>query len=92
MRQISLRQSDLDSVGRALLLNWSRAAAALHEMDDFAEEHGWLDDGVPRPFMKVYFTALNCERLALRAFGDHLRDTRDDGSAAILEATARRVS
>src|SRR5262249_44744722 len=33
LRQIGLRQNDLVSVGQALLLNWSRAAAALQLMD-----------------------------------------------------------
>ena len=95
LRQISLRQSDLDSVGRALLINWSRAAAALSTMDEYAEgEGGWLDaDGQPRGFARLYVSMLNAERLALRAFAEHLRATHGyDGSAAILEATARRVS
>jgi hypothetical protein len=74
LRQIGLRQDDLESLGRALLHNWARAAAALGLMDDYAAAHGWLDEhGAPRPFTKLYVTVLNSERLALRALGEHLR-------------------
>jgi|SRR5581483_9969989 len=74
LRQIGLRQDDLESVGRALLVNWSRAAAALHLMDEYAERKGWLDeDGSPRGFARLYVSMLNAERLALKALGDHLR-------------------
>lgn len=88
LRQLNQKRSDLDSVGRALLLNWARASAALHEMDAYAEEHGWVkDDGEPRGFVRAYFTALNSERLALRALGEHLctRDPADDALAALIE-------
>lgn len=79
LRQLGIRQSDLASVGRALVLNWSRAAAALALMDDYAARHGWLDaDGEPRGFARLYVSLLNAERLALRALADHLRDASDD--------------
>jgi hypothetical protein len=45
LRQIGLRASDLESVGRALLTNWARAAAAPHEFHALA--HGWLATRVP---------------------------------------------
>jgi hypothetical protein len=94
LRQIGLRQSDLESVGQALLLNWSRAAAALHQMDDYAAREGWLDrDGQPRGFARLYVSMLNAERLALKALADHLR-ARDPGlsgvEALILEGRAIR--
>jgi hypothetical protein len=55
LRQIGLRESDLESVGRALLTNWARAAAALRLMDAYGQEHGWLKpDGEPRGFAKLY--------------------------------------
>ncbi|MFL5961015.1 MAG: hypothetical protein ACJ75G_12220 [Gaiellaceae bacterium] len=79
MRQIGLRAADLDSVGRALLTNWSRAAAALSLMDEYAARRGWLDDeGQPRGFARLYVSMLNSERLALRAFSEHLRERKVD--------------
>src|SRR4051794_40630438 len=67
LRQIGLRQEDLESVGRALLLNWARAAAALTLIDDYASENGWLHpDGEPRGFARFYVSLLNTERLALK--------------------------
>jgi hypothetical protein len=94
LRQIGLRQDDLESVGRALLTNWSRAAAALHLMDDYAAREGWLDrDGQPRGFARLYVSLLNSERLALKALSDHLR-ARDAGlsgiEALIVEGRAIR--
>ena len=86
LRQIGIRQSDLESVGQALLLNWSRAAAALTLMDDYAAHQGWLDEnGEPRGFARLYVSMLNAERLALRALGEHLRaDVRDPFEALEL--------
>ena len=79
LRQIGLRQDDLESVGRALLLNWSRAAAALHLMDDYAAREGWLDaEGNPRGFARLYVSMLNAERHALKALSDHLRTREAD--------------
>jgi len=79
LRQLGLRQGDLGSVGRALLLNWSRAAGALHLMDAYAEREGWLDgDGNPRGFARLYVSMLNTERLALKALSEHLRTREAD--------------
>jgi hypothetical protein len=81
LRQIGLRQDDLASVGRALLQNWARAAAALSLMDDYAEANGWLDaDGEPRGFARLYVSILNSERLALRDLERHIRADRHDAS------------
>jgi hypothetical protein len=94
LRQVGLRQQDLESVGRALLSNWARAAAALHLLDEFADREGWLDpDGNPRGFGRLYISLLNAERLALRALGDHLRAADTDPLsklAAHLSANAER--
>jgi hypothetical protein len=89
LRQIGLRQADLESVGRALLQNWARAAAALTLMDEYAAHVGWLDDeGEPRGFTRLYVSMLNAERLALGKLGDHIRaDPRDPFAA--LEAHLR---
>jgi hypothetical protein len=92
LRQIGLRQDDLESVGRALLTNWSRAAAALTLMDEYAAREGWLDEhGEPRGFARLYVALLNSERLALRALGEHLRaDGRDPFAALEAHLVAKR--
>lgn len=92
LRQIGLRASDLDGLGRALLANWSRAAAALSLMDDYTAEEGWLDgDGNPPGFAKLYVSMLNAERHALRALEAHLRQTADLDPLGLLEGEGRRV-
>lgn len=79
LRQLGLRQSDLSSIGRALLTNWARAAAALSLMDGYAEGAGWIDeDGDSRGFARLYVSMLNAERLALRALEEHLRPRERD--------------
>jgi hypothetical protein len=79
LRQIGLRARDLDSLGRALLANWARAAAALALMDAYAAEHGWLDnEGNPRGFARLYVSMLNAERLALTKLEGHLRSRATD--------------
>jgi hypothetical protein len=92
LRQIGLRQADLDSVGRALLTNWARSAAALELMDAFAAEHGWLKpDGEPRGFARLYVSMLNAERLALGRLELHLRtrDQPDPFAAYVIDAGSR---
>jgi hypothetical protein len=77
LRRIGLLQRDLDSLGRAYLANRARAAAALHLMDEHAQEHGWLKpDGEPRGFARLYVAMLNSERLALGKPHDHLHAKR----------------
>lgn len=80
LRQIGLAQKDLESLGRALLTNWARAAAALSLLDEYAQREGWLDDdGNQRGFTRLYVSLLNSERLALKALGEYLRSQhRDD--------------
>jgi hypothetical protein len=91
LRQIGLRQRDLESVGQALLLNWSRAAGALSLMDAYAAEHGWLDEvGAPRGFAKLYVSMLNSERLALRALAEHLRADHADPFERLQDHLAAR--
>jgi len=91
LRQIGVRQADLDSLGRALLTNWSRAAAALALMDAYASENGWLDEkGNPRGFAKLYVSVLNAERLAIRALGDYLRERTEPSIVLALQGEARR--
>ena len=89
LRQIGLRQSDLDGIGRGLLANWARAAAALALMDAFASEHGWLDaKGEPRGFARLYVSMLNAERLALAKLEDHVRARHRDAGAALRDYLA----
>jgi len=93
LRQLGMRQEDLASVGRALLQNWARAAAALALMDDYAAENGWLDEtGEPHGFAKLYVSMLNSERLALRELEKHIRADGHDAAAELhryLEANHR---
>jgi len=75
-----------------MLTNWSRAAAALSLMDDYAAREGWLDEaGQPRGFARLYVSMLNAERLALRALETHLRDRLDADPLVALEAEGRRI-
>jgi hypothetical protein len=88
LRQRGVRAADLSAIGRALLANWSRAAAALHLLDAHAAREGWLDeDGEPRGFTKLYVSMLNSERLALRAMEAHLRAAapKDDLASYLTE-------
>lgn len=83
LRQCGMREADLESLGRALLQNWARAAAALHLMDEYAQRVGWLDaEGNPRGFARLYVSMLNAERLALRALEGYLRN-QDEGDGAL---------
>lgn len=92
LRQIGMRQQDMESLGRALLQNWARAAAALGLMDDYAAQHGWLDgDGNPHGFARLYVSLLNAERLALRALSDHLRSINDDPFQRLSEHLAAKA-
>jgi hypothetical protein len=93
LRQIGLRQRELESVGQALLGNWARAAAVLHLLDEYAASAGWLDEaGDPRGFTRLYVSMLNAERLALGKLADHLRADERDPFAALEAhlATKRR--
>jgi hypothetical protein len=86
LRQIGLRQADLDGIGQALLLNWSRAAAALTLMDAYAGEHGWLDPaGAPRPFTTIYLAVLNTEQRCLSRLDGHLRERNRDRGRALRD-------
>jgi hypothetical protein len=91
LRQIGLRQNDLESLGRALLANWARAAAALGLLDDYAAREGWLDaDGNPRGFARLYVSLLNSERLALRGLSEYLRDVSGDPFERLNEHLAAK--
>ena len=86
LRQIGLRQSDLDPIGVGLLDNWARAQAKLDVLDAYAAEHGFIDRrGKPRGFAAVYVSLLNSARLALSRLDDHLRDRERVPAGETLE-------
>jgi hypothetical protein len=91
LRQRGVGASDLSAIGRGLLHNWSRAAAALELLDAYAAEHGLLDDkGEPRGFTKLYMAMLNAERHALVAMAQHL-DTHSREPSLVVQMQSRRL-
>jgi hypothetical protein len=77
LRQIGLRQADLDGLGVAYLDNWARAQSKVELLDQWFSDRGFLDsEGEPAPGVKVYFVACNSARLALARLEAHLA-TRD---------------
>jgi hypothetical protein len=92
LRNLGLRVADVDAIGRALLLNWSRAAGALALLDAHAETAGWIDDeGQPRPFTRIYLGLLNSERLAALRLAEHLRARNPAQPLAPLAEAGRRA-
>jgi hypothetical protein len=78
LRQIGLRQNQLDGIAQGYLDSWARAQSKVELMDAWSAEHGWLDDaGKPPAFVAVYFTAVNSARLSLAKLEGYLRDKRD---------------
>jgi hypothetical protein len=86
LRRSGLRVRDLDPLGRALLTNWARAAAALSLMDEYAAEHGWLNaHGKPLACARFYASMLNSERLAIAKLSDYLRAAQPEPGAALAD-------
>jgi len=87
LRQRGLGASDLSAIGRGLLHNWARAAAALELLEEHAATVGLLDsDGNPRSFTSLYTRLLESERKALRDMEPHLaRDRGPDPIHALIE-------
>jgi hypothetical protein len=84
LRQIGLRQAQIDGIGLAYLDNWARAQAKVEVMDAYFAERGFLDGrGKPRPATAIYFTALNAARRAAERFAGHLKQHGVDPSAAL---------
>jgi hypothetical protein len=94
LRQIGLRAADLDGVALGYLDAWARAQSKVELMDQWAAEHGWLDeDGRPPGFVSVYFAALNSARLSLGKLEEHLKARGGPPSmVAVLQGKARRVA
>jgi hypothetical protein len=76
LRQLGLRQQDLDGIGRALLEDWAKAQAVVGLYFDHADRHGWLDEGGNQPgWTATFFAATNTSRLTLMRLSEHLRRT-----------------
>ncbi len=92
LRQIGLRQADLDGIAISYLDNWARAQAKVELLDAYADEHGWLDpDGKPPAFAAFYFTALNSARLSLDRLAAHLKAQGNAERSMVVELQARRL-
>ena len=92
LRQLGLRQEQLDGIGRALLADWSRSAAIVELYFEFGSERGWLDDdGNPPGFSATYWAATNSSRLTLVKLAEHLKKTGkvEQSMVAALQAQAR---
>jgi hypothetical protein len=67
LRQMGLRVSDLNPVGRALLEHYVRLTAKVVLIDRYLDEVGVVDEhGQPQPSLKVY---VQLHRAALNALG-----------------------
>lgn len=87
LRQIGLRQADLDAVGLGYLDLWSRAQSKIELLDADYAARGFLDRrGNVRPSARFYFQALNVARSNLDALVRHLRERDLGGPAAALAA------
>ena len=88
LRQRGLGATDLSAIGRGLLHNWARAAAALELLEEHAATVGLLDDdGNPRSFTGLYTRLLESERKALRDMESHLHagDRGPDPIGVLIE-------
>jgi hypothetical protein len=84
LRQIRLRASDLDPVGKAYLEHYVRLTAKIELIDRYVDEHGLLrDDGEPQPAMRLYVSLHNSARLALQRLEQHLAERGVDVASAL---------
>lgn len=91
LRQIGLRQTDLDRLGAAYLDGWARAQAKVELMDAYADERGgWLDgEGNPPAFAGFYFRALDSARRSLDKLSDYLKE-RNRQASIVVEMQGRK--
>jgi len=84
----------LDPITVELVRLYAAARAPVENFNRWAAENGYLTPGgKPHPFLKVYFTAINSARLALRDLRDHLRDSGEQRAASVvvqMQARERR--
>jgi hypothetical protein len=79
LRQIGLRASEVDPVGRAHLELLCRATSKIELLDRYVDEHGLVrPDGTLQPCMRIYPTLLNTARASLKALERHLRQRKPD--------------
>jgi hypothetical protein len=91
LRQIGLRAADLDALALGYLDLWARAQAKVELYDAWAGEHGYLTPaGKSPPWVKEYFAAINCARLSLAKFEDHVRQRGEPSIVVALQGEARR--
>jgi hypothetical protein len=89
LRQMGLRASDLDPVGRALLEHYVRTTAKIVILDRYLDEAGLLDEhGNPRPCMTLYVRLHNTALQALGKLERHLGPREDDPFAALEQHLA----
>jgi hypothetical protein len=87
LRQIGLRASEVDPIGRAHLELLCRATSKIELLDRYVDEHGLVrPDGTLQPCMRVYPTLLNTARASLNALARHLRSTRPEDAFDFAEA------
>jgi hypothetical protein len=84
LRQIGLRASEIDPVGRAFLEHYCRLIAKVVLIDNYLDEHGVLDEhGTPRPCMTLYVRLHNAAVQALTRLERHLGPRERDPFAAL---------
>jgi hypothetical protein len=93
LRQVGLRSSDLDQVGRAYLEHYCRLTAKVVLIDNWLDEHGGpLDEnGSPRPCMLTYLRAHKAAMGALGKLERHL-EVREPDAFETLYAHLRETN
>jgi hypothetical protein len=93
LRQAGLRAGDLDGIALALLDNWSRAQSKVELCDRWYAEHGFLDEhGEPHGPSKLYFTAMNCARLAATRLAEHVKARGLGETSMVVALQAARAT
>ena len=92
LRQLRLRASEVDPIGRGYLDAYCRLRSKIDLLDLYLEEHGLLlPSGEPQPCLKLYASLHNSARLALGRLEDHLRQHGVEPSmVAQLQQVGRR--
>lgn len=73
LRQIGLRATDLDPIGKAYLEHYCRLTAKVILIDPYVDEHGLLDEeGTPLSCMRLYVQLSNSAVAALGKLERHL--------------------
>ncbi|HXH87349.1 MAG TPA: hypothetical protein VNI55_01915 [Gaiellaceae bacterium] len=74
LRQIGLRASDLDPIGRGYLDTFCRVQAKLEAIDAYIDREGLIrPNGEPQPVMRLYVSLANSARLSLSRLELHVR-------------------